>query len=144
MRWIGVIQLKRLEHAWKIYFLVSSGGLFSWEDLTLCVHIYPYEREKYFKVLRGGKGHLHFLRRCYTESIVYFPWTCCIYRCWISCKKTDVSAPFTVLQTNLLYSRGTCRETLKAVLPEDCTVEGDVGRDCIWAQMRERLLERIL
>lgn len=59
MRWIGVIQLKCLEHAWKIYFLASSGGLFSREDWTLCVCIYPYKREKYFKVLRRGERDIY-------------------------------------------------------------------------------------
>lgn len=146
MRRIGVTQLKSLEHAWKIYFLASSGGLFNREDLTLCRYISIQERKRFYS-FKGGKGQLHFLRRCYRESILYFPWTCYIYSCCISCKKTDVSASFTVLKANLPYSCGTCRETLKAVVPEDCTVGWDVepqmGRDCIWAQMRKRLLERI-
>lgn len=55
------------------------------------------------------------------ESILSFTWNCYIYS-YISCKKTHVSASFTVLQSNSPYSCGTHREAVKAGTSEYCSV----------------------
>lgn len=60
-----------LEDARKIYFLASSGGLFSREAWILCVYIYPLRRGKYFKVLRRGGRDIYTSQGDATEKAFF-------------------------------------------------------------------------